>query len=49
VVLIALASDGPGGEIRKLGLNDATKKPFDAALLADRVKRLIAQKKADVS
>ena len=29
------------------GFNDAFKKPFDGALLAERVRRLISQKKAD--
>jgi excisionase family DNA binding protein len=44
-ILIALSSDDPGDEIFKLGFNDAFKKPFDGALLAERVRRLIAQKK----
>jgi DNA-binding response OmpR family regulator len=44
-VLIALTSDEPGDEIYRLGFNDGFKKPFDGALLAERVKRLIAQKK----
>src|SRR5689334_5901232 len=44
-VLIALCSDEPGEEVYKLGFNDAFKKPFDGALLAERVRRLIAQKK----
>lgn len=44
-VLLALTSDEPGEEIYRLGFNDGFKKPFDGALLAERVKRLIAQKK----
>ncbi|MFO0957772.1 MAG: helix-turn-helix domain-containing protein [Isosphaeraceae bacterium] len=46
-ILIALSSDEPGEDIFKLGFNDAFKKPFDGALLAERVRRLIAQKKSD--
>ena len=46
-ILVALASDEPGEELYKLGFNDAFKKPFDGALLAERVRRLISQKKAD--
>jgi excisionase family DNA binding protein len=46
-ILIALSSDEPGEEVFKLGFNDAFKKPFDGALLAERVRRLIAQKKND--
>ena len=34
-------------DIYNLGFNDAFKKPFDGALLAERVRRLISQKKAD--
>jgi len=37
----------PGDEVYGLGFNDAFKKPFDGGLLAERVKRLISQKKAD--
>lgn len=44
-ILVALTSDEPGEETYNLGFNDAFKKPFDGALLAERVKRLIAQKK----
>lgn len=46
-LLIGLTSDEPGEETFRLGFNDAFKKPFDGLLLAERVKRLIAQKKAD--
>jgi excisionase family DNA binding protein len=46
-LLIALTSDEPGDEVYGLGFNDAFKKPFDGALLAERIKRLIAQKKND--
>jgi excisionase family DNA binding protein len=46
-ILIALTSDEPGEDIYKLGFNDAFKKPFDAALLGERVKRLINQKKSE--
>ena len=46
-ILVALTSDEPGEELYKLGFNDAFKKPFDGALLAERVRRLITQKKAD--
>ena len=46
-ILVALTSDEPGEEIYNLGFNDAFKKPFDGALLAERVRRLISQKKAD--
>lgn len=46
-ILIALTSDEPGPEIATLGFNDAFKKPFDGALLAERVKRLIAHKKSE--
>ena len=46
-ILIALTSDEPGEEVYSLGFNDAFKKPFDAVLLAERVRRLISQKKAD--
>jgi DNA-binding response OmpR family regulator len=46
-ILIALASDEPGEEVYSLGFTDAFKKPFDAALLAERIRRLISQKKAD--
>src|SRR4051812_27392830 len=46
-ILIALTSDEPGDETYSLGFNDAFKKPFDGALLAERVRRLISQKKAD--
>ena len=35
------------GDFYALGFNDAFKKPFDGALLAERVRRLISQKKAD--
>jgi DNA-binding response OmpR family regulator len=45
IILIALTSDEPGEEVYRLGFNDAFKKPFDGALLAERIKRLIAQKK----
>ena len=46
-ILLALTSDEPGEETFALGFNDAFKKPFDGALLAERVRRLISQKKAD--
>ena len=46
-ILLALTSDEPGEETFSLGFNDAFKKPFDGALLAERVRRLISQKKAD--
>ena len=46
-ILVALTSDEPGEELYSLGFNDAFKKPFDGALLAERVRRLISQKKAD--
>ena len=46
-ILLALTSDEPGDETFALGFNDAFKKPFDGALLAERVRRLISQKKAD--
>ena len=46
-VLVALTSDEPGEEVYNLGFNDAFKKPFDAALLGERIRRLISQKKAD--
>ena len=46
-LLVALTSDEPGEELYGLGFNDAFKKPFDGALLAERVRRLISQKKAD--
>src|SRR3954464_9870031 len=46
-ILIALTSDEPGEETYSLGFNDAFKKPFDGALLAERIRRLISQKKAD--
>jgi excisionase family DNA binding protein len=46
-ILIGLTSDEPGEETFRLGFNDAFKKPFDGVLLAERVKRLITQKKAD--
>ena len=46
-ILIALTSDEPTEDIYNLGFNDAFKKPFDGALLAERVRRLISQKKAD--
>ena len=46
-ILLALTSDEPGEETFTLGFNDAFKKPFDGALLAERVRRLISQKKAD--
>ncbi len=46
-VLVALTSDEPTEDIYNLGFNDAFKKPFDGALLAERVRRLISQKKAD--
>ena len=46
-ILIALSSDEPTEEVYNLGFNDAFKKPFDGALLAERVRRLISQKKAD--
>ena len=46
-ILVALTSDEPGPEVENLGFNDAFKKPFDGALLAERVRRLISQKKAD--
>ena len=46
-ILVALTSDEPSEEVYVLGFNDAFKKPFDGALLAERVRRLISQKKAD--
>ena len=46
-VLLALTSDEPTEDTYNLGFNDAFKKPFDGALLAERVRRLISQKKAD--
>lgn len=46
-ILVALTPDEPGEETYNLGFNDAFKKPFDAALLAERIRRLISQKKAD--
>ncbi len=46
-ILLALTSDEPGEETFALGFNDGFKKPFDGALLAERVRRLISQKKAD--
>jgi len=46
-ILVALTSDEPGEELFGLGFNDAFKKPFDGALLAERVRRLISQKKSD--
>jgi excisionase family DNA binding protein len=46
-ILVALTSEEPGEELHVLGFNDAFKKPFDAALLSERIKRLIAQKKAE--
>ena len=46
-VLVALTSDEPGEELYDLGFNDAFKKPFDGALLAERIRRLISQKKSD--
>lgn len=44
-ILVALTSDDPGPELAELGFNDSFKKPFDAALLAERIKRLIQSKK----
>jgi len=46
-ILLALTSDEPGEETFSLGFNDGFKKPFDGALLAERVRRLISQKKAE--
>ena len=46
-ILVALSSSEPGEEIYSLGFNDAFKKPFDGVLLAERIRRLISQKKAD--
>ena len=46
-ILVALTSEEPGEELYALGFNDAFRKPFDAALLAERIKRLITQKKAE--
>jgi len=46
-ILVALTSDEPGDELYGLGFNDAFKKPFDGQLLAERIRRLISQKKAD--
>ncbi len=46
-ILIALTSDEPNDDTYNLGFNDAFKKPFDGALLAERVRRLISQKKAN--
>lgn len=46
-ILVALVSDEPGPEVYALGFNDAFKKPFDAVLLGERIRRLINQKKGD--
>jgi excisionase family DNA binding protein len=46
-ILVALTSEEPGEELFSLGFTDAFKKPFDSALLAERIKRLVAQKKAE--
>ena len=46
-ILVALTSDEPNDDTYNLGFNDAFKKPFDGALLAERVRRLISQKKAN--
>ena len=46
-ILLALTSDEPGEETFSLGFNDGFKKPFDGALLAERIRRLISQKKAE--
>lgn len=46
-ILVALTSDEPGPELNDLGFNDAFKKPFDVALLAERLRRLITTKKAE--
>lgn len=46
-ILVALTSDEPGEELYNLGFNDAFKKPFDGVLLAERLRRLISQKKSD--
>lgn len=46
-ILVALTSDEPGPELSDLGFNDAFKKPFDVALLAERLRRLITTKKAE--
>jgi excisionase family DNA binding protein len=46
-ILVALTSDEPGAEVFSLGFNDAFKKPFDAALLGERIRRLISQKKGE--
>lgn len=46
-ILVALTSDEPGPEHTELGFNDAFKKPFDAVLLGERIRRLINAKKAE--
>ncbi len=46
-IIVALTSNEPSEELYGFGFNDAFKKPFDGALLAERVRRLISQKKAD--
>lgn len=46
-ILVALTSDEPTPELNEWGFNDAFKKPFDGALLAERLRRLITSKKAE--
>ncbi|ADV60866.1 DNA binding domain protein, excisionase family [Isosphaera pallida ATCC 43644] len=46
-ILVALTSDEPTPELTEWGFNDAFKKPFDGALLAERLRRLITTKKAE--
>jgi excisionase family DNA binding protein len=41
-IFLALTSDEPDEKIFSLGFNDAFKKPFDGALFAERVRRLLA-------
>lgn len=47
VILVALTSDESSDDFYGWGFNDVFKKPFDAALLAERVRRLILQKKRE--
>lgn len=46
VILIALTSDEPGEGLASLGFDDALRKPFDAAPLAERIRRMISRRKA---
>lgn len=45
-ILVALGGD-ESQELGDLGFNDAFRKPFDGALLAERVRRMITAKKAE--